>query len=90
MSRLLPCMTLFGERFMRCHLGVYDGADDGGFPVRVEKSLAELCGECVKGVVFGKKLFLIILDPVINFDILERHEDVADFIFVGDFAFVKV
>ena len=29
-------------------------------------------------------------DPVVYFDILEGHEDIPDFVFVWDFAFVEV
>ena len=56
---------------MRCHLGIYDVADDGGLPVRVQEALAEFCGESFEGVIDRKKLFLVIFDPVIDFDILE-------------------
>ena len=32
----------------------------------------------------------IVLDPVVNFYVLKLHEDIMNFVFVGDFAFVKV
>jgi hypothetical protein len=33
---------------------------------------------------------MIVFDPVVDFYILERHEDVLDFIFIRYFAFVEV
>ena len=35
-------------------------------------------------------MVLIVLDPVVNFYVLKLHEDIMNFVFVGDFAFVKV
>ena len=71
-------------------MGVHDSTDNGRLPVGVKETLAEFCCECVEGIILTQELFLIVFDPVIDFDILERHEDVVDFIFIADFTFVKV
>ena len=31
-----------------------------------------------------------VLDPVVNFYVLKQHEDVANFVFIGNLAFMKV
>ena len=50
--------------------------------MRIKESFMELSGECVKCVVICKKEVLIVLDPVINFYVFGRHENIADFIFL--------
>ena len=44
----------------------------------------------IKGKVISEKLILVIFDPIVYFDILEGHEDIPDFVFISDFAFVEV
>ena len=56
----------------------------------VEESLPEFSCEVLESVSFCQELILIVFDPIIDFDVLEQHENITDFIIVINFAFVKV
>ena len=56
----------------------------------VKESLPEFGCEVLEGVSFCQELILIVFYPIIDFDVLERHENIMDFIIVINFAFVKV
>ena len=75
---------------MRGHLRVDNGVDDGGFPVRVQEAFPEFRCKVFESEILSQELVLVVLDPVVNFYVLKRHEDVANFVFIGNLAFVKV
>ena len=44
----------------------------------------------IEGKIVSQETILIVLDPVINFYVLEGHKNTVNLFFVGDLAFMEV
>ena len=65
-------------------------ADDRRFPMWIEEMFSQFSSEGFKRVTVCEESVVVILNPIVNFDVLEGHQYISNFIFVCDFALVEV
>ena len=58
--------------------------------MRIKEVFLKFGSKRFKCITVYEKHVVIVLNPIVNFDILEGHQYISNFIFICDFSFVEV
>ena len=58
--------------------------------MRVQEPFTELCSECIEGKIISKEANLIVFYPIVDFNVLEGHKYIANFVLVWYFTFMEI